>query len=152
MKKKSFPIREYTVAAVTGGVAYSFLEILWRGYTHWSMILAGALAAILLYGIREHCRSVPLSVRCLLGTAGITLVEFGIGCVVNLWWGLEVWDYSDMPFNLFGQICPTFSVLWFFLCLPAYWLCGQIRNFCRSTEESRPLPQKKNGKTGQTAV
>jgi uncharacterized membrane protein len=25
---------------------------------------------------------------------------------------MNVWDYSDMPFNLLGQICPSFSLLW----------------------------------------
>lgn len=139
------------MAAAAGGVIYALLEVLWRGYTHWSMILAGALSAMLLYWIREHCRSIPLLVRCLFGTLGITLVELGIGCVVNLWWGLEVWDYSDLPFNLFGQICPAFSALWFFLCLPAFWLCGQIRTFCRRLDESSPMPQQ-NSKTGQTTV
>ncbi|MBQ8641066.1 MAG: hypothetical protein IJ480_02515 [Clostridia bacterium] len=121
---------------MAGGVIYAFLEIFWRGYTHWSMILAGACAAVMLYWIRENLPAAPLLLRCLLGAAGITLVELVIGCVVNLWWGLEVWNYSDMPLNLWGQICPAFSALWFLLCIPAFWLCGQIRALCRRMEEA----------------
>ena len=117
--------------AGVGAVVYAFLEIFWRGYTHWSMMVAGALSAVLLYWIREHLQNIPLFVRCLLGTFGITLVELLIGCIVNLWWGLEVWDYSALPGNLWGQICPTFSAMWFLLCVPAFWLCGQIRKRLR---------------------
>ena len=131
MRKGFVPIRDYIFAAGVGGVVYAFLEILWRGYTHWSMILAGAASAVLLYWIREHLTEVPLFVRCLLGTVGITLVELLIGCIVNLWWGLGVWDYSEMPGNLWGQICPAFSAMWFFLCIPSFWLCGQIKEQLR---------------------
>ena len=149
MLKSFFPIREYVSAAGIGGAAYAFLEVLWRGYTHWSMILAGAVSAVLLYTIREHMTEAPLAVKCLLGAAGITLVELAVGCVVNLWWGLDVWDYSDMPMNLWGQICPTFSAMWFFLCIPAFWLCGQIRTLCRRMDEAL---QKQTEQTGQPSV
>ncbi|MBQ4606913.1 MAG: hypothetical protein IJB15_09405 [Clostridia bacterium] len=125
------PVREYVFTAGVGAVVYAFLEIFWRGYTHWSMMVAGAVSAVLLYWIREHLGRAPLFVRCFLGTLGITFVEFCIGCIVNLWWKLEVWDYSAMPLNLMGQICPTFSVMWFLLCVPAFWLCGQIRERLR---------------------
>jgi len=144
LRKFIDPIREYVFAAGIGGVVYALLEILWRGYTHWSMILAGAACASLLYWIRKHLEDMPLFVQCLLGTVGITLVELAVGCVVNLWWGLGVWDYSDMPLNLWGQICPAFSALWFLLCVPAFWLCGQIRSLCRwmAENEEEPLLQK----------
>jgi uncharacterized membrane protein len=25
---------------------------------------------------------------------------------------MGVWDYSHVPFNIMGQICPMFSLLW----------------------------------------
>lgn len=131
MRKCFVPMREYMFTAGAGGTIYAFLEIFWRGYTHWSMIVAGALAAVLLYWIREHLGGLPLFWRCVLGAAGITLVELAVGCVVNLWWNMGVWDYSDMPWNLWGQICPAFSAMWFFLCMPAFWLCGAIRERLR---------------------
>ena len=83
MRKFIDPIREYVFAAGIGGVVYALLEILWRGYTHWSMILAGAACASLLYWIRKHLEDMPLFVQCLLGTVGITLVELAVGCVVS---------------------------------------------------------------------
>lgn len=42
-------------------------------------------------------------------------LEFATGCVVNLWLGLDVWDYSQKPFNLLGQISLGSSVAWYFL-------------------------------------
>ena len=37
--------------------------------------------------------------------------------------GWNVWDYSDMPLNLYGQICLPFTGLWFLLCIPAFGIC-----------------------------
>jgi uncharacterized membrane protein len=51
----------------------------------------------------------------LLGAIIITGLEFLTGVLVNLWLGLSVWDYSYMPFNLLGQICLPYSILWLLL-------------------------------------
>ena len=155
MQKPSFSLREYILAAETGGVVYAILEVLWRGYPHWSMVLTGALCAAMLYPIRRI--GVPLVVRCLFGTVCITLTELAVGCVVNLWWKLDVWDYSAMPFHLWGQICPAYAALWFCLCPPAFWLCGQIRKVCgvpahADKPESTTDPQKPNSLRGQTTA
>ena len=42
----------------------------------------------------------------------ITAVEFVFGLVFNVFLGMSVWDYSSVPGNILGQICPLFSVLW----------------------------------------
>ena len=47
----------------------------------------------------------------------MTAVEFVAGLVLNLWLGLDIWDYSHLPFNLMGQICPQFAALWWGLCM-----------------------------------
>lgn len=36
--------------------------------------------------------------------------------LVNRVMHLGVWDYSAAPFNLLGQICLPFTLLWFPLC------------------------------------
>ena len=59
-----------------------------------------------------------LWLRALIGATLITAVEFLVGSVVNLWLGWQVWDYSARFCNIYGQICPLFSGLWFLLCLP----------------------------------
>lgn len=130
--REAIPLMEYVYIGVVGGTSYAFLEILWRGYTHWSMIVAGMLAAVFLYWCGVMLVARPLWLRCLVGALGITAVEFAIGCVVNLWWQLGVWDYSALPGNVLGQICPLFTGIWCGLCLPAYWLCGVIRRAWRA--------------------
>lgn len=125
---------EGTSVFLAGGVLYSLIEIAWRGYTHWSMIAAGGLCFLLLYGMNRRFAHVRLPVRCLMGAAVITGIEFLVGLVVNLALGLDVWDYSGMPFNLLGQVCLLFSCLWFLLCIPAFLFSTVIRRFFLTIE------------------
>lgn len=101
-----------------GGLLYSLIEVLFRGFTHWSMTLTGGLCFLILYRRFTARPHEPLLMKCLFGAVTITLLEFIAGCIVNLWLGWNVWDYSGMMFNLFGQICLPFSVMWFFLTIP----------------------------------
>ena len=101
-----------------GGVGYGFVEVLWRGRTHPSMILAGGACLIIIKLITRALRNRTVIFRCLTGTLAVTAVEFAVGCIVNIWLGLSVWDYSEMKLNLLGQICPAYSALWFYICAP----------------------------------
>ena len=51
----------------------------------------------------------------LIGSFIITVMEFIAGCILNLWLGLNVWSYADMPYNILGQVCLPYMILWFFL-------------------------------------
>ena len=51
----------------------------------------------------------------LIGTAIITSLEFLFGYILNIQLQLNIWDYSHLPFNYKGQICLSFSCLWFIL-------------------------------------
>jgi len=57
----------------------------------------------------------PLVLQQLIAASGITVIEFISGLILNVWLGLNMWDYSNMPGNILGQICPQFTILWFFL-------------------------------------
>ncbi len=114
---------------LAGGAIYGILEMLWRGYTHWSMVLAGGVAFLLLHTLNGRMRSRGLIVRCLIGAAIITSVELVAGLIFNVWLGMDVWDYSAMRWNLLGQICPMFTVIWFLLCIPAFYLSSAVREF-----------------------
>ena len=115
-----------------GGVSYYFIEILWRGYSHVGMFVLGGLCFVLMGSISEYYLAprsnllIQLGISCLL----ITILELIFGLILNVWLGLGVWDYSNLNFNFMGQICLGYSMLWFFLSLPAiicydymrYWL------------------------------
>ena len=93
-----------------------FIELMWRGYSHWSMFLLGGICFIALGLINEVIPwEMPLTAQMLIGCAIITALEFITGGIVNLWLGWDVWDYSDLPYNLLGQISVVSSVGWYFL-------------------------------------
>ncbi len=121
-------ILEYGLVFGVGAMSYTLIEILWRGYTHWSMTLTGGFCLSMLYLMNVYL-SVPFTVKCLLGALTITVVEFVVGCIVNLTFHRAVWDYSALRFNLMGQICLRFSLMWFALCIPAYIICDIIRKY-----------------------
>ena len=100
-----------------GALGYGLIEVLWRGFTHSSMLFAGGFSFLSLSYIGERFKNAKLYKKALLGMAVITLIEFVFGVIFNLVLKKRVWDYSDRPFNILGQICPLFSVVWFFLSL-----------------------------------
>ncbi len=107
---------KYITLFFVGGSVYGLIETIGRGYTHWTMGILGGICFIALGLINEIIPwEMPLWRQMLIGSAIITVLEFLTGCVVNLWLGWGVWDYSGLPLNLLGQICLPFSVLWFFI-------------------------------------
>ena len=121
---------EYFVVYIVGALGYGSLEFLYRGYTHWTMLITGGLCFTALYAIANS--SMILVFQCVLGAVVITTIELLSGMIVNLWLGWDVWDYSSQPFNLNGQICLSFSLIWFALCCPAAYICrGMRKRFAR---------------------
>lgn len=110
-----------------GAVCYGLIEIVWRGWTHWSMFLTGGACFVALYRIFAKIAHYSMMLRCLIGGAVITAFEFCSGCVFNKLLKLKVWDYSDRPFNLKGQICPLYSFMWVLLCIPVSAVCKRLR-------------------------
>ena len=109
------------------GLLYCGLEILWRGYTHPSMFVVGGICYLLVGLINEITPEMPMWLQCLLSAIIITIIEFLSGCILNLWLGLGVWNYINMPLNLLGQVCLPFSVAWFFLSYIAIKLDDWLR-------------------------
>lgn len=93
-----------------GGCAYMALELLWRGWSHGSMFIAGGLCFLLIGHLNEVRPRLPLVIRCAFGALIITAVELGTGLAVNR--SYQVWDYRGIPGNFLGQICPMFTLLW----------------------------------------
>lgn len=127
-----------------GGLAYGLLEIFWRGQTHISMFVVGGLCFLMISVID----SLPAFGGSLLLEApicalGVTAAELVSGVIVNMSMGLEVWDYSDMPLNLWGQICLPFSAIWLALAIPAAIASRLLKHFVFEEELPvlRLLPQ-----------
>ena len=118
---------KYGFVCLFGAALYSYLEMVCRGRTHWSMMAAGGAALCVLYFLHENMQPVGRLVRCLIGCIVITLMEFTMGFILNYKLRLCVWDYSGLAFNVLGQVCPKYSALWFLLCFPADLLCAQVK-------------------------
>lgn len=121
---------------VIGGISYSLIEVLWRGYTHISMTFAGGICLIGLYWLDRHTDSLTLFSKCFLSAMGITAVEFCVGYIVNCRLRLGVWNYSDRFLNIMGQICPLFTLMWFLISLPAISICRMISRFIENGEKN----------------
>lgn len=119
---------EFLFVYILGGLGYGGLEMLWRGRTHWTMLLLGGGCFVCIYLIetKMHC---ALPLRWLFSAAVVTVMEFCSGCLVNLWLHWNVWDYSALPGNLLGQVCPYFMLLWFLLAIPCCALARLIQNY-----------------------
>jgi len=117
--------RIYLPVFVIGAAGYPVIEILFRGRTHWTMSAAGGICFLIVYLININFNNVFS--KWLLSSVAITLVEFDIGMIVNYYFGLNVWDYSYQPFNIFGQICPRYSFYWLALSLPLIYLCDLLK-------------------------
>ena len=118
---------------LVGGVFYYSLEVIFRGYSFPAMAVCGGLCFIICGVINERSRCMPLVLQQLIAATGITVIEFIFGLILNVWLGLNMWDYSNMPFNILGQICLPFTLLWYVLSAPAiilddylrYWIFGE---------------------------
>lgn len=127
MMKKS-KIKKYDFLFFVGATIYVIIEKLYRGYSHWTMFLLGGICFIALGLINEVIPwDMPLLLQMFIGGIIITVLEFITGCVVNLWLGWNVWDYSELPFNLLGQISLFSSIVWVGLSLVGIVLDDFIR-------------------------
>lgn len=103
---------KYLILFLLGGYIYYGIEILWRGYSHWSMIICGGICFIYAGLQNERIEwDYPFWKQVLRVEAFVLVAEFITGCIVNLWLGLNVWDYSGLPGNILGQTCPQFALL-----------------------------------------
>ena len=127
MMKKS-KIEKYEFLFFVGATIYVIIEKLYRGYSHWTMFLLGGICFIALGLINEVIPwDMPLLLQMFIGGMIITALEFITGCIVNLWLGWNVWDYSELPCNLWGQISLFSSIVWVGLSLVGIVLDDFIR-------------------------
>ena len=111
-----------------GGFVYYMIELAWRGNSHPSMFVVGGLCFLLLGSI-NNCLSwnMWLVWQAIIGAVGITIIEFSAGLIVNLWLKLNVWDYSNLPMNILGQICLPYTLLWIPLAIIGILLDDYLR-------------------------
>lgn len=129
-------VSEYLFLWALGGTIYYEFEMIFRGFSHWSMFVLGGicLCFIAWQGKMVHWRD-PLwrqTVRCVIFVAA---GEFFTGIIVNKWLRLNVWDYSDQPMQLFGQVCVPFLIIFSGLCVIGIFLSSFLLHILYGEEK-----------------
>lgn len=128
---------------LVGGSAYVVIELLFRGYSHYTMFLLAGACFLTIGHLGKRFPGLNPALHALLGAAVCTAGELAVGLVFNR--SYAIWDYRGQPGNFAGQICPLFSLLWMPLSLAA----GQVFRRCdrlleralRRTPKGRPSGQ-----------
>lgn len=127
--KKCKELFKITVLFIIGGLSYCGIEIVWRGHTHWTMGVLGGLCFVIIGGLNNYIPwGMKLWKQAVIGSLIVTSCELIAGIILNLFLGLHIWDYSNIPFNLLGQICLPFTILWFFLSVICIFIDDWLRH------------------------
>lgn len=121
-------ILKYIFLFIIGGAIYYFAEVAFRGHSHWTMYLLGG---IVFFFAGQQNEVTPWEESFWKQLAKVELftlsAEFVTGCIVNLLLGWNVWDYSNLPGNLFGQVTWQFALLFLPMCAFGIILDDYIR-------------------------
>ena len=124
------------------GTVYIFIEVLFKalmgsmvgvlgikylsfvGYTSLWMFIVGAFAGILIGQLNNKPKFYNSKIisQCFIGTVIVLTLEFASGMILNVWLHCNLWSYSNLPFNIRGQICLPFAIAWFLLTPLAIWM------------------------------
>lgn len=127
MKKTLFAILKYITLFFIGSIVYMTMEIMWKGETHWTMGILGGICLIVIGLINELFSDIPILYQGFIGSIIITFLEYFSGMLLNVKLGLGIWDYSMLPWNVDGQVCLYFSIMWIFVSMFASLLDDAIR-------------------------
>lgn len=128
MKQRGKLLLKYAFLFLIGGLIYMGIELLWRQRTHWTMGIVGGICFVEIGLINEIISwDLPLIKQALIGASLVTINEFIAGVIINIWLGWNVWDYSQLPFNILGQVCLPFFFLWILVSVIAIILDDYLR-------------------------
>ena len=127
----------FTIYQIIEGLFKNFMIIISNGsYLRSESFLMGLIGggALLLIGLinKKFAWNIPIWIQSLVGGIGILLFEFAVGLFMNKFfcphYGITlIWDYSSVPGNILGQICPQYFIIWVLLAA----LCILIDDYLR---------------------
>ena len=119
---------KHLILFIIGGIIYILIELGFRGHTALSMFFLGGLCFVLIGLINEVIPwNMGIVWQGIIGSGIVTSLELVSGLILNVYLKLNIWDYSNLPFNFMGQICLYFSIAWIFLSLVAIVLDDYLR-------------------------
>lgn len=132
-----FQFIKYIALFIIGGCTYMVMEIFYRGYTHWTMGILGGICLILIGILNEIFKDLPLLYQGFMGSLIITILEYYSGVLLNIKLGLDIWNYSHIPWNVDGQVCLPYSILWIFVGIFAVILDDSVRYLLFNEEKKK---------------
>jgi len=112
-----------------GGLFAYPIEGFWRlqsngGWVCIWMLFVYGLCFFAIGNINQMSRFYKLSMRwqAFIGVIIILIIELFFGLLLNVWLNLNIWDYSNLKWHIYGQISLIFGVFWFFLVPFGIWL------------------------------
>ena len=106
-KKSDFLLS--TLMWTWGATLYFFMEVIYKSIIghqsqiSWTMIIVAFILCIPLERFGDELPwEMPMVLQCLISCVAITVTELIAGLILNVWLGLNVWNYSGLPFNFMG--------------------------------------------------
>ena len=119
---------KYLILFTIGGGTYFFIELFYRGYSHWTMFILGGLCFVIIGLLNEKLSwKTPFISQSLIGGGIITVLEYITGMIVNVGLGWNIWDYSNLLFNIHGQVCLLFTGIWILIAAVAIVVDDYLR-------------------------
>ena len=123
---------------IIGGMLYYIIEVIYRGHSHYSMFIVGGLCFIFIGWINKiFSWDMYFELQVLIGDLVVLILEFTSGCILNLWLKLNIWDYSNIKFNILGQVCLGFALIWLPIIAIAIVLDDYARELLFDEEQPR---------------
>lgn len=120
------------------GFIYCMIEILFRGWSHWSMfVLTGFLGVFCVDSINNVLSfDCDYIVQILISTILCTIGEGISGIILNVWLQLNVWDYSKITFGtfFFGQCNVLFCFAWMLIISIIIFYCDAYNYYILKIE------------------
>ena len=120
------------------GFIYCMIEILFRGWSHWSMfVLAGFLGVFCIDSVNNVLSfDCDYIVQILISTILCTIGEGISGIILNVWLQLNVWNYSKMAFGtfFFGQCNVLFCFAWMLIISIIIFYCDAYNYYILKIE------------------
>ena len=127
---------KYTVLFIAFSALYVWIEIMFRNRSDRSMLALGGVLGIAL-GLLNNI--IPWSMGLVQqGLIGgfliVTPMEYFVGkFLVNQ--DLSIWNYNNMPWNIDGQICLPFTLIWCIISVIVVVLDDYLRYFIFDEEK-----------------
>ena len=130
------------------GILYVFIEVAYSSIVSgamrlvgqsslWMMLVGGILGVFLdILNEVKWLNKLSYRLKVFIGGTAIVALEFFSGCILNLWLGFDIWDYSKNFCNLLGQTDLLHAIYWYAITPFGFWVGDAIRHYV--FEEEKP--------------